>query len=189
MNLVFVNPHFGPVLGGIQKDMLCLAREMIALGDRVTFVTTYDEFPEGRVDLSRPLTYDLPPGLEIVRLEGHCRTRLRNFHPANPPLFLPGLTEAVLRCDPDGVIFFNIGWPLTVASAHPPLATTCRSCSTAALTTRTSSHAASTRGAAGSSFEWRPSVTASCRTPDTKKCRSSATAASLRRRSPWCTPA
>ncbi len=117
MNIVMVNPHLGPVLGGIQKDMLYLAREMIALGDRVTFVTTYDEFPEGRVDLARPLTYDLPAGLSIVRLEGRWRSRLRNFHPANPPLHVPGLTGAIRAADPDGVIFFNVGWPLTVLPA------------------------------------------------------------------------
>ena len=58
-----VNPHLGPVLGGTQKDMLCLAREFIGQGDQVAFVTTYDEFPEGRVDLSQPLTYELPAGL------------------------------------------------------------------------------------------------------------------------------
>ena len=34
MNIVMVNPHFGPVPGGIQKDMLYLAREMTALGDQ-----------------------------------------------------------------------------------------------------------------------------------------------------------
>ncbi|MBM3157703.1 MAG: glycosyltransferase family 4 protein [Chloroflexi bacterium] len=117
MKWVMVNPHLGPVLGGIQKDMLCLAREFITQGDRVAFVTTYDEFPEGRVDLSRPLTYELPPGLEVVRLEGHFRSRLRGFHPANPPLWLPGLARAALQFKPDTVIFFNIGWPLTILPA------------------------------------------------------------------------
>lgn len=114
LKIVMVNPHLGPVLGGLQKDMLCLAREFIAMGDRVTFVTTYDEFPEGRVDLDRPLTYEMPPDVEIVRLEGHFRTHLRHFQPANPPLWLPGLARAVLRFEPDVVIFFNIGWPLTI---------------------------------------------------------------------------
>lgn len=114
MNIVLVNPHLGPVLGGIQKDMLRMAREFIAQGDRVALVATYDEFPEGRVDLNQPLTYERPPGLEIVRLEGRFRTRLRNFHPANSPLWLPGLAHTILRFKPDVVIFFNIGWPLTV---------------------------------------------------------------------------
>lgn len=112
-----LTPHLGPVLGGIQKDMLCLAREFLTLGDRVAVVTTYDEFPEGRVDLSQPLTYDLPPGLEIVRLDGRFRTRLRGFCPANAPLWLPGLARTVRQFDPDAVIFFNIGWPLTVLPA------------------------------------------------------------------------
>ena len=83
----------------------------------MTFVTTYDEFPEGRVDLTQPLTYELPAGLGIVRFEGKWRSRLRNFHPANPPLYLPGLAETILAADPDGVIFFNVGWPLTVLPA------------------------------------------------------------------------
>ncbi len=117
MNIVMVSPHFGPVPGGIQKDMLYLARELIALGDRVTFVTTYDEFPEGRVNLAQLLTYELPVGLRIVRLEGKWRSRVRNFHPANPPLYLPGLSDAIMAADPDGVIFFNVGWPLTVLPA------------------------------------------------------------------------
>jgi glycosyltransferase involved in cell wall biosynthesis len=117
VNIVMVNPHLGPVLGGIQKDMLCLARGFMSQGDRVAFVTTYDEFPEGRVDLSQPFTYELPPGILIVRLEGHFRSRLRHFHPANPPLWLPGLARAVLQFKPDAVIFFNIGWPLTTLPA------------------------------------------------------------------------
>lgn len=117
MNIVLVNPHLGPVLGGIQKDTLCLAREFLALGDHVAVVATYDEFPEGRVDLSRPLTYELPAGLEVVRLDGRFRTRLRGFCPANAPLWLPGLARAVLQFEPDAVIFFNIGWPLTVLPA------------------------------------------------------------------------
>ena len=112
-----VNPHLGPVPGGIQKDMLCLAREFIAQGDQVAFVTTYDEFPEGRMDRSQPLTYELPPGIPVVRLEGHFRSRLRDFHPANPPLWLPGLARTVLQFEPDAVIFFNIGWPLTTLPA------------------------------------------------------------------------
>lgn len=114
---MIANPHLGPVLGGIQKDILSLTREFIAQGDRVTFVTTHDEFPEGRVDLSQPFTYELPPGLRIVRLGGHIRSRLRNFHPANPPLWLPGLARAVLEFRPDAVIFCNIGWPLTILPA------------------------------------------------------------------------
>lgn len=114
MKWVLVTPHLGPVLGGIQKDMLCLAREFICQGDQVAIVTTYDEFPEGRVDLDRPLTYELPPGLQVVRLEGRLRTHLRHFQPANPPLWLPGLARAVQRLTPDAVVFFNIGWPLTV---------------------------------------------------------------------------
>ena len=117
MNVVLVNPHLGPVPGGIQKDMLCLAREFLAQGDRVAVVTTWDEFPAGRVDPRQPLTYELPPGLEVVRLEGRWRSRLRGFHPANPPLWLPGLARAVLQFEPDAVIFFNIGWPLTVLPA------------------------------------------------------------------------
>jgi glycosyltransferase involved in cell wall biosynthesis len=114
---VMVNPHLGPVLGGIQKDMLYLAREFIGQGDQVAFVTTYDEFPEGRVDPSQPFTYELPLGIPIVRLEGYFRTHLRHFHPANPPLWLPGLARTVLQFEPDVVIFFNIGWPLTVLPA------------------------------------------------------------------------
>jgi glycosyltransferase involved in cell wall biosynthesis len=114
---VMVNPHLGPVLGGIQKDMLSLAREFIGQGDQVAFVTTYDEFPEGRVDLGRPFTYELPSGIQIVRLEGYFRGHLRHFHPANPPLWLPGLARAVLQLKPDAVIFFNIGWPLTILPA------------------------------------------------------------------------
>ncbi len=117
MNLVMVNPHLGPVLGGIQRDMLCLAREFIAQGNQVALVTTYDEFPEGRVNLSQPLTYRLPPDLQVVRLDGRFRSRLRNFHPANPPLWLPGLARTVLQFKPNVVIFFNIGWPLTVLPA------------------------------------------------------------------------
>ena len=117
MNWVMVNPHFGPVLGGIQKDMLSLAREFMSQGDQVAFVTTYDEFPGGRVDLSQPFTYELPSGIRIVRLEGYFRTHLRHFHPTNPPLWLPGLARAVLQFKPGAVIFFNIGWPLTILPA------------------------------------------------------------------------
>ena len=117
MNIVMVCPHLGPVPGGIQKDMLCLARELIGMGDTVAFVTTYNEFPEGRVDLSLPLTYDMPESIPILRLEGRFRSRLRNFHPANSPLWLPGLARAVLQWEPDGVIFYNIGWPLTILPA------------------------------------------------------------------------
>lgn len=94
-----------------------MAREFIAQGNRVAFVTTHDEFPAGRVDLGQPLTYELPPDLNIVRLEGRFRSRLRNFHPANPPVWLPGLARAVLQLKPNAVIFFNIGWPLTVLPA------------------------------------------------------------------------
>jgi glycosyltransferase involved in cell wall biosynthesis len=112
-----VNPHLGPVLGGIQKDMLCLAREFTLQGDRVAFVTTYDEFPNGRINPEQPPTYQLPPGIPTVRLEGYLRTRLRNFHPANSPLWIPGLTRAVMQFRPDAVIIFNIGWPLTVLPA------------------------------------------------------------------------
>jgi glycosyltransferase involved in cell wall biosynthesis len=114
---VFVTPHFGPVLGGIQKDMLLLAREFSAQGDPVAFVTTYDEFPEGPVSLSQPPTYDLPPAIPVVRLKGHWRSRLRDFHPANASLWVPGLTRTVWQFRPDTVIFFNIGWPLTVLPA------------------------------------------------------------------------
>jgi glycosyltransferase involved in cell wall biosynthesis len=117
VNIVMVSPYLGPVLGGIEKDMLCLAREFISQGDRVAFVTTCDEFPEGRVNLSQALTYELPASLQVVRLEGHFRSHLRHFHPANPPLWLPGLAHTVLRLGPDVVIFFNIGWPLTVLPA------------------------------------------------------------------------
>jgi len=117
MKWTLVNPHLGPVLGGLQKDMLCLAREFLAAGDRVAVVSTYDEFPEGRVDLTQALTYDLPPGLEVVRLEGRHRTRLRGFHPANPPLWLPGLARTILQFQPDAVVFFNVGWPLTILPA------------------------------------------------------------------------
>lgn len=97
----FGHPHLGPMLGGIQKDMLCLASEFIRQGDQMAFVTTYDEFPEGRVDLDRPLTYELPPGLPVVRLEGRLRTHLRHFQPANPPLWLPSLAHTVQRLTPD----------------------------------------------------------------------------------------
>jgi hypothetical protein len=38
---VMVNPHLGPVLGGIQKDMLYLAREFIGLCDQVAFLSNY----------------------------------------------------------------------------------------------------------------------------------------------------
>lgn len=114
---VMVNPHLGPVLGGLQKDMLYLAREFIAQDDGVAFVTTYDEFPEGRVDLSQNPAWGQPAGMDVVRLEGHVRSRLRGFQPTNPPLILPGLTGAVRSFEPDVVIFYNVGWPLTVLPA------------------------------------------------------------------------
>jgi len=41
MRWVLVNPHLGPVLGGIQKDMLCLAREFLAQGDRLSVGHSY----------------------------------------------------------------------------------------------------------------------------------------------------
>jgi glycosyltransferase involved in cell wall biosynthesis len=112
-----VVPDLGSVLGGIQKDMVCLAREFAGQGDQVEFVTTYNEFPEGRVDPCQPLTYKLPRGVRITRLAGRLRSRLRGFQPANPPLWLPWLSRTVLDARPDLVIFFNIGWPLTVLPA------------------------------------------------------------------------
>jgi hypothetical protein len=53
MNRVMINPHLGPVLGGIQKDTLCLAREFVGQVDQVAFGTTFSKFPQGAVGLSR----------------------------------------------------------------------------------------------------------------------------------------
>lgn len=117
MNVVLVNPYFGPVPGGIEKEICQLAAEFIRQGDAVALVTTPYEFPAGWVDLSQPLTCELPTEVQVVRLEGRFRSRLRDFHPANPPLWLPGLTRTVQQLRPDAVIFFNIGWSLTVLPA------------------------------------------------------------------------
>lgn len=117
MRIVMVNPHLGAVLGGLQRDMLRLASELAAEGDEVGIVTTFDEFPVGRVDLNQAGTWERPGGIEVVRLDGRMRGRLRNFQPANPPLVLPGLAAAVRHFRPDAVVFYNVGWPLTVLPA------------------------------------------------------------------------
>jgi glycosyltransferase involved in cell wall biosynthesis len=117
MNIVLINPYLGTVPGGIEQDIVHLASEFARQGDAVTIVTTPYEFPAGRVDPAIPPDYHLDPAVRVVRLEGGFRTRLRGFQPANPPLLLPGLARGVLQSRPDAVVFFNIGWPLTILPA------------------------------------------------------------------------
>jgi len=117
MRIVLVNPYFGPVPGGLEKDVLQLANTLVHQGDVVAIVTTVYEFPAGRVNPSHPPTYELSPEVQIVRLEGRFRSRLRGFCPANPPLWLPGLARAVFQLEPDAVVFYNVGWPLTILPA------------------------------------------------------------------------
>jgi glycosyltransferase involved in cell wall biosynthesis len=114
LRIVLVDPYFGPVPGGIEKEVVRLANEFTRQGDVMTIVTTPYEFPEGWVDPAKAPVYQLEPAVRVIRLEGYLRSRLRGFHPANPPLWLPGLAYTVLELDPDAVIFFNVGWPLTV---------------------------------------------------------------------------
>lgn len=117
MRIVFVNPYLGATCGGIEREIISLAREFLDQGNRTTLVTTPYEFPTGRITSDQLLSHDLPTGLEILRIEGHFRTKLRNFQPANPPLWLPQLVRTVLQFDPHVVLIYNIGWPLTVLPA------------------------------------------------------------------------
>lgn len=117
LRIVLVDPYLGPVPGGIEKEVIHLATEFTRQEDVMTIVTTPYEFPEGWVDPARAPVYQLEPAMRVIRLKGHLRSRLRGFHPANSPLWLPGLARTVLQFKPDAAIFFNIGWPLTVLPA------------------------------------------------------------------------
>jgi len=101
VRVVLINPYLGSVPGGIEKDVLHLASEFTRQGDAVAVVTTPYDFPDGLADPARSPVYRLESAVRVIRLEGHLRTRLRSFHPANPPLWLPGLARTVLQFKPD----------------------------------------------------------------------------------------
>lgn len=117
MKLVLVNPYLGPVPGGIEYDLVHLAQEFVHSGDQVAIVTTPYEFPDGEANLAMPPVYNLDSRVMVTRLRGVLRSRLRDFQPANAPLWLPRLVRTAMRDEPDAVIFFNVGWPLTVLPA------------------------------------------------------------------------
>lgn len=106
MRILCLNPYLPPPLGGIEKEMLAIAGELLALGHELTLLTTTACFPRGRN--ARPPSLD--PGLSVVRREGYLRSALRGFAPAAAPILVPGMSRAACRAEPELVLVFNVGW-------------------------------------------------------------------------------
>lgn len=117
MRFVFVTPYLDVIPGGLEKDLTQLAAQLAKQSHKVTIVTTPYRFPTGMVDLERPFAFPVPPGINVVRISGRWRSRLRGIQPSNAPLWLPRLAQSVLELHPDVIVVYNIGWPISTAAS------------------------------------------------------------------------
>ena len=119
MHIVFLNPYLPPPIGGIEKEIVALAREWSGSGHRVTIVATDSRFPRGS---NSDQNVQVPDGIDVVRLRGYLRGTLRGFQPSRAPLFVPGLTDTLRSLSPDLLMIYNVGWPLSIAFSLSRLA-------------------------------------------------------------------
>jgi len=110
MRVLCLNPYLPPPVGGIEKEMLAVAAELVQAGHDVTVMTTTARFPAG----TNAPPVGLPAGVRAIRRRGWVRSTWRGFTPARAPLVVPGLAGAVRDAAPELALVFNVGW-------RPPL--------------------------------------------------------------------
>lgn len=109
MRIAMVTPYSLPNIGGIEKVVHALSKELVAKGNEVHVVTTNLQFPSTRF---RELENTAIDGVYVHRIRVLARTTRFFSYPSKGGAIFVGLAKMLNLIKPDIIHFHNIGAPL-----------------------------------------------------------------------------